>query len=994
LSAPRFAVRVCQAFIASFACAFIAFVSPARAASDPYLEWWTLETPHFRIHYYKGLETIANRVAAVAEGANSRLSAALGWQMSQRTEIVLTDTVDDANGSATALPYNTVRLFVTGPDDLSVLGDYDDFYLALVTHEHTHILHTDNITGAPAVVNSVIGKTLAPNQTQPRWILEGIAVREESRFTGGGRDRSSIFDMYLRADVLDDRIVGLDRMSHYTRRWPQGNIAYLYGSRFMSWLGSIYGDDLFRAIATDYGQQLMPWGINRSVRRATGRTYEELYEGWVSYLREHYGRQVQVVEARGLREGVQLTHHGQIVHYPRFLPRASAAPGSGQEVLYYRDDGHETAGYYRLALGAPAAARESDEDLVIRMSSLGTATFAPDGGIVYAMTAVTRRVYPFSDLFELPAGSADPGGFSPDRRRLTTGERAQHPDMSPDGKLVVFTKNHRGTTTLSVAKRAPDGTLGDVRALVQSGRFDQVYTPRFSPDGRLVVYSAWSAGGYRDIRTVDVATGEVAEVTRDRAMDWEPCFSPDGRTIFFASDRAGGIPNVFAFDRSAGRLWQVTNVRTGAFQPAVSPDGKTLLYVGYTSRGFDLFVLPIDRTNWLDPPPYVDARPDPPQPEADVVIERHRYSPMTTLMPRSWTLDYGPGTWGNTLAISARGGDVVGHHGVSGLVLVETERSDPQLSLGYVYGRLPFDLRASFYRTLVPVQYASGAPAFVQQRLGVATGLSYTLPASFDAQTFDFAYSFARFDGPIQLTPSPDPFTIPPADPPRGTLGSVHLAWSYSNAQGYLHTVGAAERGFSLGVSSDVAARAIASDYTLYQFRYWATGYLPMPWSRHHTIAVHAEGGVAAGDYPYRGLFYTGGFTDTPIINAFTQGAVQGAFVLRGYSPGDESGNEYQLFNAEYRFPIATVDHGLSTLPVFLNRINGNFFADYGGAFYDVPVQNWRELLHLGVGAEVWVELTLGYFASGNIRFGYARGVNDPRAIRGGQTYVVVSAPY
>ena len=72
-----------------------------------------------------------------------------------------------ANGSATALPYNTIRLFITAPDDISPLGDYDDWYLELITHEHTHILHTDNITGVPAVVNRLMGKWWAPNQAQP-----------------------------------------------------------------------------------------------------------------------------------------------------------------------------------------------------------------------------------------------------------------------------------------------------------------------------------------------------------------------------------------------------------------------------------------------------------------------------------------------------------------------------------------------------------------------------------------------------------------------------------------------------------------------------------------------------------------------------------------------------------------------------------------------------------------------------------------------------------
>jgi Omp85 superfamily domain/WD40-like Beta Propeller Repeat len=975
------------------ACVWLVVPGRARAASDPYLEWWTMETAHFRIHYYKGLEPIAERIAAIAEAANARLTDAVGWEMSQPTEIVLSDDTDDANGSATALPYNTIRLYVTAPDDLSVLGDYDDFYLSIVTHEHTHILHTDNITGIPALVNSIIGKTLAPNQTQPRWILEGLAVREESRFTGGGRDRSSLFDMYLRANVIEDRIVPLDQMSHYIRQWPQGNIAYLYGSRFFHFIASVYGDDVFREMAADYGRQVMPWAINRSIRRVTGRTYEELYAGWVAYLRDHYASQLAEIRARGMREGVRLTSHGQLVHYPRFVPRAVATTGARYELLYYREDGHSPGGYYRLGFDSPRAGRRPDDDLVVRASSLGSAAFAPDGSVMFAMTAITKRVYPYSDLFDLPSRSEDPSGFSAERRRLTVGERAQYPDISPDGRRVVFTKNHRGTTRLVIADRTADGTLTNLRALAAGERYDQVYTPRFSPDGREVVYSAWSKGGYRDIRTVEVGTGQVAPITRDRAMDWEPCFSRDGRTIFFASDRAASIPNVFAFDRDTGKLWQVTNVRTGAFQPAVSPDGRMLVYVGYTSDGFDLFALPIDRATWTEPPPYVEARPDPPPVPENVVIDRHRYNPLGTLMPRSLKFDYGPGTWGTSVAISAMGSDVVGHHTVSGLVLIETE-SDPYLALGYVYGRLPFDMWLSLHRTLVPIKYSADAPVFTQQRLGVTSGLSYALRSPFDAQVFNFAYSFARFDGPIQLAPSPDPYTLLHGDPPRGSLGSVHLGWAYSSAYGLLYTVGPAERGFTLGLGVDVASRAIASDYSLYQVRATATGYVPMPWARHHTTALHVEGGVGGGDYPYRGLFYTGGFTDTPIIDAYTRGAIQGGFVLRGYPPVVETGNEYLLFNAEYRFPIATIDHGLSTLPFFVNRINGNLFADYGGAFYDLPIENWGDVLHLGVGAELWIELTLGYFVSGNIRIGHAKGIGDSRAIPGGQTYIVVSAPY
>jgi len=90
----------------------------------------------------------------------------LGSQASK--EIVVTDDTDSANGSASTLPYNTVRLFATAPDDMSPLADYDNWINELVTHEYTHILQIDNTSGLPALGNAILGKTFAPNQAQPR----------------------------------------------------------------------------------------------------------------------------------------------------------------------------------------------------------------------------------------------------------------------------------------------------------------------------------------------------------------------------------------------------------------------------------------------------------------------------------------------------------------------------------------------------------------------------------------------------------------------------------------------------------------------------------------------------------------------------------------------------------------------------------------------------------------------------------------------------------
>lgn len=975
------------------------FGGEARAAGNPYLDWWTVETPHFRVHYYRGLEPIADDIATIAEGIHARLAPDLGWSPSEVTEIVLTDDTDDANGSATALPYNTIRLYVTAPDDLSPLGDYDDWYLELVTHEYTHILHTDDITGLPAIVNSILGKTVAPNQAQPRWILEGLAVLEESRHTGGGRNRSSIFDMYLRADVLEHNVAPLDQVSNLPRRWPQGNLWYLYGSRFLTWIADTYGEGAMKLIAHDYGSFLVPYGVNRSIRRATGRTYVELYDGWKAWLERHYAEQIAAAEKLGLREGVRLTHHGQTVGRPRWIPPSARAQPNRDEVLFFRDDGHSRAGFHRLPL-APGrlAANEEDEELVVRSSGMGSASFEPSGGIVFNTTAVTSRIYAYNDLFRLPPRAAAPSGFEPELARLTHGERAQDPDVSPDGRQIVFTENHRGTTTLVIGRRTPDGGIEGKHALVPSARFEQAYTPRFSPDGRKVAYSAWSAGGFRDVRVVDVATGRFAELTHDRALDIEPVFSPDGRYLFFTSDRAFGIPNVFAWDTENGTLRQVTNVKTGAFMPEPSPDGKVLLYVGYGSGGYDLYAMPLDPATWLEPPPYVDTRPSVHSPPKNPISSRHPYNPLPSLRPRSFLPSVGPGTFGTAIQIQTTAADAVGLHSFAATLTTESEQPDPQLWLTYFYNRLPFDYRATFFRSLAPragFRYGDQQPVYVEQSLGVANGIGYQLPGplGYDTNAFALTYTIARFDGDLPMTRSADPSALVTIVPPRGYIGSVHLGWSYSNAERYLWSVGP-ERGFTLSFGTDIADRSLASEYTLYTVGFTAGGYVPMPWARHHTLALHAAASMASGDYPRRGLYYTGGFLDTPIVDQYTNQIFQSAFVLRGYAPVAFIGSQYHLYKAEYRFPIVNVERGLSTLPGFVGRVSGALFADYGGAFDTLDTLHWRDQLHLGVGAEVWTELTFGYFLTTMLRVGYAHGVKDPAAIPGGQTYVVVAAPF
>jgi len=74
---------------------------------DPGLNWRTLETPHFSIHFAEQHRRQANLVAGVAEGVYPRITRLLSWQPRSRTHVVVLDSADFSNGFASPLPFNT-----------------------------------------------------------------------------------------------------------------------------------------------------------------------------------------------------------------------------------------------------------------------------------------------------------------------------------------------------------------------------------------------------------------------------------------------------------------------------------------------------------------------------------------------------------------------------------------------------------------------------------------------------------------------------------------------------------------------------------------------------------------------------------------------------------------------------------------------------------------------------------------------------------------------
>mgnify|MGYP001764790802 CR=1 FL=1 len=107
----------------------------AQAQSiEPAPDWKTADSAHFRVNYREPWRAQAERVAQVAERVYPRITQSMGWEPRGRTEIVLIDQFDLANGYSTPVPFNAIGVFLAPPDEGELL-DNSDWLELLLAHE-------------------------------------------------------------------------------------------------------------------------------------------------------------------------------------------------------------------------------------------------------------------------------------------------------------------------------------------------------------------------------------------------------------------------------------------------------------------------------------------------------------------------------------------------------------------------------------------------------------------------------------------------------------------------------------------------------------------------------------------------------------------------------------------------------------------------------------------------------------------------------------------
>jgi hypothetical protein len=222
----------------------------------------------------------------------------------KKTYVFLTDFEDDGHGGAITMPHNMVFLGIAPANFAFSIIPSSERFQWLFNHELTHITLADKPNQQDLLWRKVLfGKVLrddlhpvsglmsyltSPRWYAPRWYHEGIACYMETWMSGGlGRALGAYDEMYFRSIILENEKlytpVGLETEGS-TVDFQVGANAYLYGTRFVTYLSQRYGHDQVRDLYNRTDDSKAFYG--NQFKKVFGKSVSKSWDDWIAWEQE------------------------------------------------------------------------------------------------------------------------------------------------------------------------------------------------------------------------------------------------------------------------------------------------------------------------------------------------------------------------------------------------------------------------------------------------------------------------------------------------------------------------------------------------------------------------------------------------------------------------------------------------------------------------------------------------------------------------------------
>ncbi|MBN1351786.1 PD40 domain-containing protein [candidate division KSB1 bacterium] len=964
------------------------FILPGNSAlkaqlveyNHPELDWLTIETEHFFVHYHKGAERTARLTAKIAEDVHNALSEFYDYVPDTKIHWIIRDHDDYSNG-ITYFQDNKIEIWATAMD-FELRGTHN-WLRNVITHEYTHMIHIgaarkfprqlpaiyfqlidyekekrpDVLYGYPnKIISYPISGTIVPN-----WFAEGVAQFQLPGLNYENWDTHR--DMILRTATLQDYLLTMDAMGVFGKTSIGGEMLYNQGYSMVQYIADEYGLDALQDI-THKLSAVHRMTIDGALKSAIKIGENQLYRNWKTRLDTIYTARVYEI-SRNLVEGDILYEQGFASLYPVWSP-------GGQEVAFLSNKGMS----YLSMTSLYTYSFETQKTKRIKGGVSSSCSWSPDGKqLIYNKKHKANRYgsyYQYLFAYDLERKT---------EKRLKNSARLHSPDWSPTGDKIVCVANRDGTSNLVIYDLKSDS----VTYLTHNTQGEAIYYPRWSANGKVIVFST-SAANTRDIHLISADGSAHKILIADEFDSRNPVFSQDGNYIYFSYDKTG-IYNIYSMHLRSGKMQQLTNVIGGAFMPTVNSRGQ-IAFSKFSNGKYKLCYLktpaPIDpkltqyfesihdfhRKPLAKPDSAIDVSQikngvydDTHYPEYETTPYKNIYAKMMFL-PRVMR-DYGSTKIGTYLYSS----DILDRYSVLGGFGVNKD--------------LDYDIFALFqYRKFTPTFFielynmtrhndspdtlTNGKPIHVEYGYNLIeadVGAEYKATKNQHIR-LAFIYSLYRGNQEFEYK-GPNKFSYSYL---RGK--DISLTWTYDNLLPYIHSE-INPVGRKIRVDYDYEMNKFIKGFKVSSFGTFVEDYDKYYYSK-IDVDWHEYWGFFSNNL---GLHFRlkAGAIEKP-VNSFFNFFAGGLDGMRGYPYYSIEGRFLTIGSVGMRFPVwRSMDFNL--LHVYFDKLYAGVFYDYGEAFgsHKPKLSQFRQ----DIGVELRLDTFSFYFYPAKLFFNAAYGFNQ-----------------